>query len=158
MPPGCPWRQEICAKLAHYLEPCACGGVFRKGSSPRCPSCEKPLSARVATDYIETMPQVRKKAGGARVTGTKPTASSLKREKYTTISGPSKSATGSTTMGRSDPETSRPLGYSHLWLRRWHRCLRFPRSTQPLLWQAQATSHAECRSARNQVSSELIPQ
>jgi hypothetical protein len=53
-PPGSPSQQEICAEFEQCLEPCACGGVFRKGSSPRCPSCKKPLSAKVATDYIET--------------------------------------------------------------------------------------------------------
>jgi len=65
-------------------------------------------------------------------------------------------------MGQSDPETplpySRPRGCFHLWLLRLHRSLRFPRSAQPPPWQAQATSHAGCRSARKQVSSELIPQ
>jgi hypothetical protein len=45
----------------------------------------------------------------------------------------------------------------HLWLLRLHRCLRFPRSVQPPPWQAQATSHAGCRPARKQVSSELGP-
>ena len=53
---------------------------------------------------------------------------------------------------------SRPHGCFHLWLLRLHRSLRFPRSARPPLWQAQATSHAGCRSARKQVSSELLPQ
>ena len=61
MPPGCPPQQEICVELEEYLEPCACGGVFRKGSSPRCPHCKEPLSAQVATDYIEANPLGTKK-------------------------------------------------------------------------------------------------
>jgi hypothetical protein len=54
MPPGCLPHQEICAELEQYLEPCSCGGAFRKGSRPRCPSCAKPLSAKAATFYIES--------------------------------------------------------------------------------------------------------
>src|ERR1019366_5217866 len=34
----------------------------------------------------------------------------------------------------------------------------FPCSAHPPPWQAQATSHAGCRSARKQVPSELLPQ
>ena len=53
MPPGCLPHQEICVEFERYLEACACGGVFKKGSSPRCPKCQKPLSPRTATHYIE---------------------------------------------------------------------------------------------------------
>ena len=35
------------------LAPCACGGAFRGTASPRCPHCQKPLSAELATVYIE---------------------------------------------------------------------------------------------------------
>jgi hypothetical protein len=49
----CPSQQEICAELEQYLEPCACGGLFRKGSSPRCPNCRNALSAEVASAYLE---------------------------------------------------------------------------------------------------------
>jgi hypothetical protein len=48
-----------------------------------------------------------------------------------------------------------PSCFSHLWLLRLHRSLRFPRSAQPPRWQAQATFHAGCHSARKQVPSEL---
>jgi hypothetical protein len=54
MPSGCPRQQEICAELEQHLEPCFCGGVFRKGSSPRCPHCKMLLSAEVASHYIES--------------------------------------------------------------------------------------------------------
>jgi len=54
IPSDGPPQQEIFVELEQYLEPCACGGVFRKGASPRCPNCKKPLSAMVATRYIET--------------------------------------------------------------------------------------------------------
>jgi hypothetical protein len=53
MPSGCTPQQEICVELEQYLKPCACGGAFRKGSSPRCPHCNRILSARLATQYIE---------------------------------------------------------------------------------------------------------
>ena len=35
------------------LEPCACGGHFRRGASPRCPSCLEPLSPLHAAPHIE---------------------------------------------------------------------------------------------------------
>jgi hypothetical protein len=35
------------------LMPCECGGAFRSDASPRCPHCVRPLSAEVATAYIE---------------------------------------------------------------------------------------------------------
>jgi hypothetical protein len=35
------------------LAPCACGGTFRAGASPRCPHCLAPLDATAATAYIE---------------------------------------------------------------------------------------------------------
>jgi hypothetical protein len=54
LPPGCPSQQEICAELEKYLQPCECGGVFKKGASPRCPHCSLALSAEAATAYIET--------------------------------------------------------------------------------------------------------
>jgi hypothetical protein len=53
MAPGCLPYQGICAELEEYLEPCPCGGAFKKGSHPRCPSGNRPLSAQVATSYIE---------------------------------------------------------------------------------------------------------
>lgn len=52
-PSACPPHQEICAEFEKYLEPCSCGGAFKKGSSPRCPHCSLPLSAQLATRYIE---------------------------------------------------------------------------------------------------------
>jgi hypothetical protein len=51
---GCPLQQEICLQIEPYLQACECGGKFKKGSSPRCPSCMKPLSAELAGAYIET--------------------------------------------------------------------------------------------------------
>jgi len=37
-----------------YIQPCDCGGSFRKGCTPRCPQCSKPLSAELAASYIES--------------------------------------------------------------------------------------------------------
>jgi len=36
-----------------YLEPCECGGSFRKGGAPRCPHCNLTLSADLSVSYIE---------------------------------------------------------------------------------------------------------
>jgi hypothetical protein len=49
------------------------------------------LPEGVATHYIEANGPVRKKAGDGKATGTKPIASSLKKEKFKTISSPSES-------------------------------------------------------------------
>lgn len=51
--PDCPGQQEICAAMEPYILGCECGGKFKKGSSPRCPCCQLPLSAQLATSYIE---------------------------------------------------------------------------------------------------------
>ena len=45
--------QEIDESWEAYLRPCPCGGRFRKGSSPRCPFCNEPLSATHAAEHIE---------------------------------------------------------------------------------------------------------
>ena len=47
-------QQEIPVELEQYLRPCECGGVFKRGASPRCPHCSQSLSAEAATTYIET--------------------------------------------------------------------------------------------------------
>lgn len=47
-------QQEIPTELEQYLRPCECGGVFKRGASPRCPHCSQVLSAETATTYIET--------------------------------------------------------------------------------------------------------
>jgi hypothetical protein len=51
--PNCPWQQEMCAAWEPYLQPCACGGTYKNGASPRCPHCSQTLSAGAATVYIE---------------------------------------------------------------------------------------------------------
>src|SRR5260370_42671107 len=86
-PPGCFPYQEICAELEEYLEPCPCGGAFKKGSHPRCPSCNRPLSAQVATSYIEKNAPGTRRGGVGKVTGAKPIAWSLGTRKFMTISG-----------------------------------------------------------------------
>ena len=48
---GC--QQEIAREMEPHLRPCACGGKFLKGSSPRCPRCGGELSAEGAASYIE---------------------------------------------------------------------------------------------------------
>ena len=44
---------EIAPRMEQYLLPCACGGKFGRGNSPRCPNCKQILSAEKAADYIE---------------------------------------------------------------------------------------------------------
>jgi hypothetical protein len=44
---------EIDASWESFLQPCACGGRFRKGGSPRCPHCLQKLSATHAATHIE---------------------------------------------------------------------------------------------------------
>lgn len=51
--PDCPGQQEICAAMEPYILGCECGGRFKKGSWPRCPRCQHPLSAQEAASYIE---------------------------------------------------------------------------------------------------------
>jgi len=43
----------IQAKDEVLLLPCECGGKFQSGASPRCPHCQKPLSAELAESWIE---------------------------------------------------------------------------------------------------------
>ncbi|MBS1805420.1 MAG: hypothetical protein JST28_18820 [Acidobacteria bacterium] len=45
---------EIESSWEQLLEPCPCGGRFRKGASPRCPSCREKLSAAHAAGHIES--------------------------------------------------------------------------------------------------------
>ena len=49
----CPGHREICSAMESHLEPCECGGIFRKGAAPRCPNCNQTLSANSAASYIE---------------------------------------------------------------------------------------------------------
>ena len=44
---------EIEASWEPYLQACPCGGRFRRGASPRCPSCREKLSATHAATHIE---------------------------------------------------------------------------------------------------------
>jgi hypothetical protein len=52
--PNCPGQQEMCSMMEPYLQPCDCGGNFRRGCTPRCPCCREPLSADLAASYIES--------------------------------------------------------------------------------------------------------
>lgn len=61
-PPGVKCTQaEMAAEMQPFLKPCACGGRFSKGNSPRCPACKKHLSAERATEYIESQSPGTKK-------------------------------------------------------------------------------------------------
>ena len=55
VPAGVPLvrHREITSDVEPHLLPCECGGAFRAGASPRCPKCMAPLSAVLATAYIE---------------------------------------------------------------------------------------------------------
>jgi hypothetical protein len=46
-------NEEIDKSWEPFLRPCACGGRFRKGASPRCPWCNEVLSPTHAADHIE---------------------------------------------------------------------------------------------------------
>ncbi len=59
-PPPLAHNQEIDESWESFLRPCACGGHFRNGASPRCPHCLEKLSATYATEHME------KQAMGAR--------------------------------------------------------------------------------------------
>jgi len=43
----------ITPEVESFLQACSCGGRFKSGASPRCPTCHKELSADRATVYIE---------------------------------------------------------------------------------------------------------
>ena len=51
--PGCPGQREICTAMEPYIAACECGGNFKSGQAPRCPVCNQPLSAELATTYLE---------------------------------------------------------------------------------------------------------
>jgi hypothetical protein len=53
LPPSCFPHREICADFEPFIRPCTCGGLFKKGASPRCPLCHRELSAEAATSFIE---------------------------------------------------------------------------------------------------------
>ena len=55
IPTGAPLRIQgpIESETEAWLEPCACGGAFRREASPRCPHCNMVLSPELATRYIE---------------------------------------------------------------------------------------------------------
>jgi hypothetical protein len=53
LPAGCATKQEICSELEEYIQPCSCGGSFKKGATPRCPHCGYQVSAEFAAPYIE---------------------------------------------------------------------------------------------------------
>jgi len=44
---------EIDSSWEPLLRPCPCGGHFRRGASPRCPSCTEKLSPTHAAAHIE---------------------------------------------------------------------------------------------------------
>jgi hypothetical protein len=53
LPNDCAVHQEICCKMEKYVQACECGGTFKRGAKPRCSHCHQPLSAELATSYIE---------------------------------------------------------------------------------------------------------
>jgi hypothetical protein len=61
LPPLSAKHEEIDAAWEPFLRPCACGGHFRKGASPRCVYCNSALSADYAAGHIE-----RNSVGAAR--------------------------------------------------------------------------------------------
>ncbi|HTB95956.1 MAG TPA: hypothetical protein VK716_03040 [Terracidiphilus sp.] len=53
MPRPAATHQVIDPAWEPFLRPCICGGHFRNGAAPRCPSCNQPLSADFAATHIE---------------------------------------------------------------------------------------------------------
>ncbi len=45
--------QALDPKLEPLLDRCKCGGSFKSGASPRCPTCHRELSAEAATTFLE---------------------------------------------------------------------------------------------------------
>jgi len=46
-------QQRMTPDVERLLKLCPCGGAFRASADPKCPHCSRPLSAVVATSYIE---------------------------------------------------------------------------------------------------------
>lgn len=53
MPKGIKFHVAIDQENEDLLFPCKCGGSFKSGASPRCPHCQKKLSATLAAKWIE---------------------------------------------------------------------------------------------------------
>jgi len=53
-PPLSIQNAEIDASWEPLLEPCVCGGHFRRGAAPRCPHCLEQLSPVHAAEHIAT--------------------------------------------------------------------------------------------------------
>jgi hypothetical protein len=53
LPAVFPWQHEINKACESFILACECGGHFRAGASPRCPRCNEPISAVLATEFIE---------------------------------------------------------------------------------------------------------
>src|SRR5262249_46953663 len=46
-------HEPVAPSSEALLEACSCGGRFSGSASPRCPSCQNPLSAEAAASWIE---------------------------------------------------------------------------------------------------------
>ena len=53
LPPLSTQFAEIDTTWESFLQPCSCGGRFRKGAAPRCPHCNQKLSATHAATHIK---------------------------------------------------------------------------------------------------------
>ena len=53
LPRGAVENEEIDESWEPFLRRCPCGGRFRKGASPRCPTCNEPLSPAHAAAHIQ---------------------------------------------------------------------------------------------------------
>lgn len=47
------YQRPLTAEAEPFLKSCLCGGTFRAQAPPRCPHCNLPLSAELATHYLE---------------------------------------------------------------------------------------------------------
>lgn len=54
-------HQIIRRDIEPHLTACQCGGSFRGDAAPRCPHCQKALSAELAADFIEPQAEGFKK-------------------------------------------------------------------------------------------------
>jgi hypothetical protein len=50
---GLQLHERITPSVEPFLAPCSCGGRFSASASPRCPTCDEPLDANTAGQFIE---------------------------------------------------------------------------------------------------------
>jgi hypothetical protein len=85
--PNCPRQQEMCAAMEQYVKACECGGSFKGGESPRCPTATGNCQQSMRPLISRGMHPVQKRGGVGRKIGVGPIASSSKTNGLTTTFG-----------------------------------------------------------------------